>query len=270
MENENPYASPLAAGGEVVAATEQPFTLVGALSTGTSLYLRRFPTMLAITLSVWVPVEVFVSYQEYFVLGPDDLLGMLRWMTLTETLLGIIATGGIISVGVADLQGEQQGWLTGLINGLRAWPRLFATRLVGGLVLLLAAVFFLLPAIYLGVRYSLSDPAAVVERRAGMGALSRSMDLTRGRFLAFLGVWIVTLGPLLTISGILFVPLAFFPELDHWLISAALSCVMDLLGSWMTLVFVAGYVQCRFAERHAEAPDDTLVAPQGSDSQEVS
>ncbi|MEX0611332.1 MAG: hypothetical protein WD229_04355 [Pirellulales bacterium] len=248
MENVNPYASPLAAGGEAVAAAEQPLTLLGAFRAGTSLYLRRLPTIVALTLSIWVPAELFVSYQEYFVLDPDDVLGVFRWTALTEAVVGIIATGGIISVGEADLRGEHRGWLAGLVDGLRAWPRLFATRLLGGLVLICAAVFLLLPAIYLGVRYSLSDTAAVVERRAGMGALNRSMELTRGRFLVFFGLLVVTLVPLLIAGGVIFLPLLLFPEIDHWLVSAALTCVTDLLYSWMTLVFVAAYVQCRAEE----------------------
>ncbi len=183
-----------------------------------------------------------------------------------DALLGIIAIGGIVSVAEADLRGEQRGWLAGLADGVRAWPRVFATRLVGGLLLILAAIFFVLPAIYLGVRYSLSDAAAIVERRAGTTAINRSMALTRDRFFVFLGMWMVTMAPLLLVSGVIFLPLAFFPEIDNWLVSAALTCVVDLVEVWMTLVFVAAYVQCRFEERQAEVPQEASseANPQGS------
>jgi hypothetical protein len=252
MEPVNPYAAPREAGAEVPVETpEQPLSLMAALNTGTSLYLRRFPTWAAITLVVWVPLELFVSYQEYFVLDPDDVLGALRWSIFSEALVGIIAVGGTISVGEAALRGEQRGWLDGLGDGLRGWPRIFSSRLVGGLMLLIAALLFLLPALYLGARYSLSDTAAIIERKAGMNAVSRSMTLTRGRFLTFFGLCAITIVPILVAGGLIFIPLEFFPQIDHWLLSAALSSLIDLLGPWMTLVFVAAYVQSRAEERRA-------------------
>jgi hypothetical protein len=263
MEPVNPYSAPLAISGVAVEAVEQPLTLVGALGAGTSLFFRRLPTLLAITLVIWVPVELIVSYQEYFVLDPDDVLGLLRWTVLSEALIGIIATGGIVSVAAADLHGEERGWLAGLGDGVRAWPRLFATRLVSGLVLIAAAVFFIVPAIYLGIRYSLSDTAAVVEGRAGMNALSRSMELTRGRFLLFLGLCIATVTPVLIANSVIYLPLSWFPEIDHWLISAALTCLIDLLDGWATLVFVAAYMQCLGEQRRAQAQADSELPRQG-------
>jgi hypothetical protein len=111
-----------------------------------------------------------------------------------------------------------------------------------------------LPALYLGVRFSLSDSAAILERRAGMNAIDRSMTLTRGRFLTFLGLCTITVVPILLAGVVFFLPLAFFPQYDHWLLSAALSCVLDLMEPWMTLVFVAAYVQCVAEERHKTLP----------------
>jgi hypothetical protein len=250
MEPVNPYASPIAASSEPAAtAPELPFSLMAALNTGTALYLRRFPTWAAMTLAIWLPLELVVSYQEYFVLDPDDIVGMLRWSVFSEALVGIIAVGGTISVGEAALRGEHRGWLSGLGDGLRGWPRIFSSRFVGGIAILIAAIFFLLPALYLGARFSLSDCAAILERRAGTGALGRSLELTSGRFLIFFGLCTITIVPIMLAGFVVFLPLQFFPEYDHWLVSTALACVVDLLEPWMTLVFVAAYVQCRAEER---------------------
>ena len=263
MEPVNPYAAPRDAGEEGPAvALEQPLSLLGAINTGTSLYLRRFPTWAAITLVVWGPVETFISYQEYFVLDPDDPLGVVRWEALAEALVGIIAVGATISVGEAALRGEHRGWLAGLGEGLRSWPRIFSSRFVGGLLVLLAALLLLLPGLYLGVRYSLSDCAAILERRAAMNAVSRSMELTRGRFLIFLALCVITIVPNLLTGSVIYVPLMLFPAIDHWLVAAALGCVLALLEPWMTLVFVAAYVQCRAEERHGQRPNDLTASDQ--------
>jgi hypothetical protein len=254
METENPYASPMASeSGVALQAAEQPLTLLGALGEGTSLFWRRLPTLAAITLVVWGPIEVLVGYLEYFVLSPDDVLGAFRVSMWMESLFGIIAIGGVIHVSEAALRGEHLGWLAGLSEGLRGWPRLFATRFVCGLVLLVAAIFFILPAIYLLVRYAFSETAAIVERQAGMSALRRSMTLTRGRVLTMLGLVAATVGPMVFASGVIFVPLDLYPEFDNWLSSAALACILDLLGSWMAVVFVVAYVQCRSEENRTEA-----------------
>ncbi len=78
MEPANPYASPLTVSREADTALEERFSLLAALRAGTSLYFRRLPTIAAITLSICVPMELFVSYQEYFVLDPEDVLGVIR------------------------------------------------------------------------------------------------------------------------------------------------------------------------------------------------
>lgn len=255
MEPVNPYAAPQASSEAVsLSAAEQPFTIRGALGEGTWLCFRRFPTLAAVTLSVYMPLELFVSYQEYFVVDPDDTLGVLRWSVLTDGLIGIIAIGGVISVAEAELRGEHRGWLSGLSAGLQGWLRLFSSRFVGGLLMLIAALLFVLPGIYLAIRYSLSDAAAIIEGRAGISAISRSMELTRDRFLAFLGLCLVTVVPVVIFGGVIFMPFAFLPELDHWLVSAALSCVIDLLTSWINVVFVLAYLQCRAEERRMEQP----------------
>ena len=255
MDPVNPYAAPREAGGEAPPlAAEQPLSLMGALNVGTSLYLRRFGTWAAITLAIWVPVELFVSYQEYFVLEPDDVAGFLRWSLLAEAFFGIIAVGGTISVGEAALRGEHRGWLAGLGDGLRGWPRIFSSRLIVGIAIVISAFLFLLPALYLAARVSLSDSAAIIERRSGTGAMGRSMELTRGRFLIFFGLCAITIAPMPVAGFLVFLPLDYFPQYDHWLLSTALACLIDLLEPWMTLVFVAAYVQCRAEERRAEGP----------------
>src|SRR5690606_37715776 len=90
--------------------------------------------------------------------------------------------------------------------------------------------------------------------RAGMNALNRSMSMTHGRFFTFLGLGLLTLLPGVVVSFVLFLPLGLFPQLDHWLISAALTCVVELVDAWMTLVVIAAYVQCREQENAAQTP----------------
>ncbi len=250
---ENPYAAPLVPADDLqLDAADKPFTLLGILNTGTSLYLRLFPTLAAVTLAVWGPLELYVSYQEYFVLAPDDIGGAIRLSILGEMFIGIISTGAAISVSEAALRGERRGWLTGLGDGLHAWPRLFGTRFVAGIVLVLAFLLLVLPAIYLTARFSLAETISVVEHKVGPKALGRSMQLTRGRFFNYLVLCAVTAIPLLLLGSVIHMPLALLPQLDHWLLSAALTCVLDLIWTWVTVVFVAAYAHAIAQERREQ------------------
>jgi hypothetical protein len=254
MDPLNPYAAPAAPPGEVgLEPLDQPLTLLGALNVGTSLYFRLFPTLAAISLSVWAPVEFFLTYQEYFVVDPDNALSVFRMAMLADATVGVLATGACISVAAAALRGERRGWLAGLGDGFRNWPRLFGTRLVVGIVLLLAALALIVPALYLAVRYALAESIAVIESQGGTKAIGRSMELTRGRFLVFLGLCAATIVPLLVVGAVVQLPLAMFPAIDHWLLSAALTCLIDLAEPWATLVFVAAYLLCVAEERRGQA-----------------
>src|SRR5688500_6984108 len=104
MEPVNPYAPPAAAGEAPALASEQPLSVLAALNVGTSLYMRRWPTWAAMQLCIWAPLETLISYQEYFVLDPDDAMGVFRLSMLAEAFVGIISVGGTISVGEAALR----------------------------------------------------------------------------------------------------------------------------------------------------------------------
>jgi hypothetical protein len=250
MDNVNPYAAP-----RVETPVEHPpvvpATLFGAMATGTTLFLTRFPTFAAITLVVWGPLELFQSYFNYFIFDAEDLAASFRLSLILDWLFGIIVAGSVTAIGAAQLDGERLTWWTGLVRGLSAWPRLFGTRFVAGILLALAFLLMVLPALYLGVRFALAEPVAVVERRVGMAALKRSLALTNGAFFRYLGLCLCTIGPLLVLNMATGAPGTLVPELNHWLVDAALMSVLDLAITWMTLVILAAYMGSVAAERRA-------------------
>jgi hypothetical protein len=250
MDNVNPYAAPRM---EMPAehAPVVPATLFGALATGTSLFLSRFPTFAAITLAVWGPLELFQSYCNYFIFDAEDLGASFRLSLILEWLFGIIVAGGVTAIGAAQLEGERLSWWTGVVRGLGAWPRLFGTRFIAGIILALAALLLVLPALYLGVRFAVAEPVAIVERRVGMAAIKRSLALTHGAFFRYLGICLCTIGPFLVLNVATGIPGTLVPELNHWLFDAALMSVLDLAITWTTLVILAAYMGSVIAEQRA-------------------
>lgn len=230
MEPINPYAAPSAESAAMTIAAP-PITFGQVLATGTTVFFRRFPAFAAIMLVVWGPVELLQSYLDYYVLDPEDIGASFRLATTLDALFGIIATGAVVQLGVKEMRGEHCPWWSALVLGLRAWPRLFATRLVSGILLLIAALLLILPALYFAVRFSLAETAAVVENRAGTGATNRSMELTRGKFWWYLALAFATVGPQLLFGIAAQMPVIFVPGFDYWVISAGLHLAVGLGGS---------------------------------------
>ncbi|MDX1947466.1 MAG: hypothetical protein SFU86_18845 [Pirellulaceae bacterium] len=249
----NPYAAP-SVESAVLAAGPPPATFFQVLAAGTGLFVRRLPAVAAIMLVVWGPLELGQSYLETYVLDPDDVGTSFRLSMLLDALFGIIAVGAIVNLGLAESRGEPLAWWTCLGRGVAAWPRLFATRFVSGILLLLAALLLILPALYLAVRFSLGDTIAVAEGKAGMPALTRSLELTKGKFFWFTGLASVTVGSVLVFSVVTELPLIFFPDIHHWLLDAALTWLIDLFSAWMTLVYVAALLSVRASETSAFPP----------------
>jgi hypothetical protein len=238
MDSLNPYAAPPLE--RLVEHQPRPMlTFTDVLRTGLSLYTTNFFPVVTVTFVVWIPLELLQSYMEHFVL--DDDWDAFRLSMLLDTLVGIIAAGSVIAIGAAAMKGERLPWWEALRQGFEAWPRMFWTRIVVGILLVLAFFAFILPFIYVGTRLALAESIAVIEGRSGMNAMRRSFELTTGAFWRYLGLTLITVVPVIVLGMVFQIPLALFPEINHWLLSAAISLILDLCMPWMALTFVAAY-----------------------------
>jgi len=241
MSSINPYASPQF---ESRRDEPQPIpTTVGEiLSAGTTLYVNHLWTWVAMTAVVWGPLELAATYLEYFVIDADDIGRSFQMNAFFEGVFGIILYGGVIRAGGDAWRGEPVTWIRGLGQGLAAWPRLFSTRLLGGLVVILGLLLFIIPGLYLAVRIVLADAVSVVERKGATTALPRSMDLTYGKFFRYLMLCFVTYVPFVALATLHQMPLILFPQIDHWVVAAALTLTLDLAAPWIVLIFLAAYI----------------------------
>lgn len=250
MDPTNPYAAPTV-DAYFELESKRPKTFREIIAGGTNLYVSRFPAVLAITAVIWIPGELLHSYIVYFVSDPEDVPGYFRLTMLMEGLFGILAVASVIHLGSRTLEGERLAWWTAVGRGVASWPRLFATRIVSGILLTLSALFLLIPYLYFAPRFSLSDTACVIEGKAGPSAIGRSMKMTQGNYLLYLGLCVITFIPTLMVNTTIGLPLRLFPEIDHWLLSAGLTWLYDLFVPWMTLVFVTAY----WAAEDLHSPD---------------
>jgi hypothetical protein len=239
MEPINPYAAPQS--GELVTQAEPPrvlLTLPDVLRAGTALYAEHFPAIALVTLIFWVPLEVAQAYLDWHVIEPDDAWSSFWLAMLIENVIGPIPTAGITAIGAAALRGERPTLGMAIIEGLAAWPRVFAARLIVSFVVLLGAFLCVIPGIYLAVRTLFAETVAVIERRDGLAAPGRSFELTERRFWHLLAL-VGTIAGFSFVAGMLMqLPTMFF---EHWLASATLAIFIDLLAGWPVLLIVAAY-----------------------------
>lgn len=245
MESINPYATPDALEGAPVQP-QIPSTFGEILVHSVSLLLTNAPTVLGVSLIIWTPFELFRSYYAYFLADPELAEGSQFWI---ENLIGLWPSAAVMAIGHAAMKGERPSIWFGLRAGLQAWLPLLGTRIIVGILTLLAGFAFIIPAFYVAVRALLAEPATVAERCSGMSAMNRSFHLTQGAFwrhffLALVAViYFVLLAIVSELPALLWVLFDVEQNLlpDHWLVATASSLLIDLAISWPPLLYVVAY-----------------------------
>jgi hypothetical protein len=240
---DNPYQVTSLGPGLSAETTERRSSFPRALNFGLQVFVENFLAILTVIAIIWIPLELVQAYCDYFVFDEDDFRSTRRLQRAFDGLFGIIATGGVLAIGNAAHRGERLSGFAALGEGLSAWPRLFWTRLICGLVLLAAFLALIIPFIYVGFRLMLLEAVVVVEHRSGMDGLKRAWQLADQRWWLITGLTVVTYGAIMIIGIGLFIPLAFMPAIDHWLVSAGLSLLVDLMAQVPTLVLLGAYIQ---------------------------
>jgi hypothetical protein len=132
-----------------------------------------------------VGAALFLAMQRVFMAGGGNGIAALRDV---GSLAGV--TGALL---VAKLAGSAAAWTAANLPGLLV---LMLGQVSALLALLLVAPLFILAAVSV-VRLSLAPPALAL----GLAkAAAESWDITRGRVLHILGVWLVTSAPLATVA----------------------------------------------------------------------
>ncbi len=216
--------------------------MTSILKQGWQLYRKHFGIVAAVVVCVWLPLELLSSYMDAFVFGKDDFRKSFKFAQFLENFFGIIATAGVISIGCSSLSGGRPSFGGALSSGAGAWGRMFWTRLLSGIALLVGLLLLVIPGVYLLVRLALVEPVAVCERVSGTTAMRRSYELTKGRFWLLFRLGLVLLGFLLGVLVAVILPTALIPALDFWLVDAGAQLMGDLLAAYFTLCLLCAYV----------------------------
>jgi hypothetical protein len=181
----NPYAPPSfhpeASTAEGAAMPTEPTSVLWKYRHAFGLLFSNLGLFGALVLTVWLPANLLINSITY---QAQDLANPFLTMKLNsfiEGLFGPIYVAGMIDALSKQARGQRATYPEAMAAGFRNWGRLFGTRFVTGLLILLGLAAFLVPGIVLMVRYTLVDPVVVLEGRSGSAARQRSAELVRGR-----------------------------------------------------------------------------------------
>jgi len=206
------------------------------------LYRKHFGVVATVVVVIWLPLELLSSYMDYFVFGPDDIRKSFKLSQFLDNFVGIIATAAVISIGFSSCAGKDAAFGSALAVGASSWGRMWWTRFLTRLSIVLGFLLLIIPGIYLLVRLALVEPVVICERVSGTTAIRRSFELTEERD------WeVVILGlvyGIVTIAAIACVvlPPIFIPALDHWLVNAATWLLADVIVAFGTLNWLCAYL----------------------------
>ncbi|HSI09626.1 MAG: glycerophosphoryl diester phosphodiesterase membrane domain-containing protein [Rariglobus sp.] len=211
------------------------------LSDAWRIYRERFGVIALIVTLIWLPCNLVDSYFTYFVFDPEDFRGSFKLTQFLENFFGIIATAGVTYVVLGQTANRPVGYGDALGVGFSSWGRMWITRFLYSVAVLVGLLLLVIPGIYLGTRWAFAESIVIAEDVSGPTALRRSFDLTRGRFWPVF--WLIVLTILIiAIPLVLFsLPVALVPVLDHWLINVAFMLPADIAAAFATVVFTCGY-----------------------------
>jgi hypothetical protein len=180
-----------------------------------SVYVSRFPLILAIVAIVYIPVNITM----FAIHGPDtdlstfeDLREYWRVFQALEAFVGVIATIGVAYVAkcAADKETPHPREIAGFVTA--RYVPLLLTNLLLGVATAVAFILLVLPGFYFGTLWMFAPYAVMFRDIRYKGAMDYSRDIVRGRWWKIFGT-MVTLGAL-SIVG------AFIAGIPGWILPA--------------------------------------------------
>ncbi len=227
------------------------------LSNACRLYAKYFGVILGFVLLIGLPCQILASYAAYEIYGKENIVAAAQSNLVIELVFGIVVTGGILQALFIDRMDRRARFLECLSLAITHWFRLFWTNLLVTLMVTFAAsiIFlpigpdvvrwlFLIPAIYLAVRFSLALVVVVVEDEWGWVAMRRSAALTSERFWTVLALGLFVFLPIQAL-GILGVRmLQTNPAYDTWLFTTVFGVGLKILAAIIPITFFVLYEKC--------------------------
>jgi hypothetical protein len=207
--------------------------------TSFSAYLRHFLPFMAIGAAVVIPVELVVSGIGLGQLtkGYDTSVTSGEQIIFVAELYLIVSplvTAMVVHALLAMADGHKPRAGAAIVSGLEAFRPMFVAVLIAAAGVVLGLFLFILPGIWLFVRWAFVPQAVVLDGRRGVASLQRSAELVTGSWWRVFGIALFT-----GIAAAIPAVLISFP-VDAWA-KAADSQAISLIGQMFASVLVTPF-----------------------------
>jgi hypothetical protein len=220
----------------------------------------------AIILTVWLPGNILVDYVAHSVNG-SGTIGFMRMTMWVEGIFGPIYVGALVYALFQIKSGRTVTYKEAIAIGFKRWRSLFAARFVAGILMGLGFIALVIPGVILAVRYSLLDPAVIIEGRGTSESRARSTELTAGRRWQIFWAAVLFFVAFMILSFTIYLPLGFIESLDITPVEVVLDCILDIAYAVIQIVIFLFYWESMQDQRHAEpsaAPNGGHTTPAGN------
>ncbi len=175
-----------------------------SLSGALSLDARDPVVLLLLSLAVVAPYELIVyaltktsPLQEQSASVETTIILLLVAFALVGPLVSALYVNALVAIGE-----QQRPSITTVVRqGLRALPVVAAAQIIAGIGIGIGFVLFIVPGVFLALRFAVVAQVAAIERTDWPGALRRSGALTRGSYLRIFGLLLCVYGVTVLITS---------------------------------------------------------------------
>lgn len=226
-------------------------------------YARYFSAFLAIGAAVVIPVELVVSGIGLGELSggyPPAGTGAEVGVSVAEgyLLVSPLITAMVIHALLAVADGRRPKPGPAITSGLEAFRPIFVAVLIGAVGVILGFIAFIIPGIWLGVRWYFAPQAVVVDGRRGLAALERSAELVSGSWWRVFGIIVFTAIAVFIVGSVVAVPFNLWASSAD---SSALWLVGQMAASTLTAPFEALMLTLLYFDLLARRSLPAMVPP---------
>jgi hypothetical protein len=202
------------------------------------LMASRKALFLAIIFSIFLPIHILETLVSAMIPANTTSSVQIHFSLLLNSLLIPIYIGAFLFAlsSLSRNENDPVRFPQAMRVGLKCWGRLFTARLMTGIYILLGLICFIVPGIFLILRYAFVDAAVVLEGHGAVDAMKRSKELTRNYRGRIFAAGIVFIIGLFTFGIAFFSTLNFFGITDSLLTDFLFNCLLDLALAIFTAV----------------------------------
>ena len=205
---------------------------------GFRLFKRNFGLLAALYFTIWIPCNFLMEYIDYEF---NEGMGSIKLQRFFDNFFGIIAFGGIVHALMTKTNRQTPSYGDAIGTGFKFWGKLWITRFIVTICVVLSFIALILPGIYVTVRLMCSFTVVITEDNWATDAIRRSFELTKGRFWILLGYGTLILSVIVVFAITLAIPFVMIPELDNWMVVGVLDCLVGIAEIYAIVMFFTIY-----------------------------